>query len=362
MVRAAFSAGIRLLSAPVRPARRRAFTLTELLVVIAFVTFIFSLLLPATQRAKDQSQRHVVRASLRELSAAMSRFYLLRRVFPTEEELASAPDTDSFQWDGRRIVHETLDFRYVIQATDSATASFTLCAIPIAPYGDGSFVFCIKVDIDDESIEFFEDGPLAEALAEEAARWRAATAMALDSTARLLLREPVAGNLRPFLALPETRNFVFRAMDRNGDELITKAETIEFLTPVDGEPAAIAEMKTGLRDILFVLRLDQGDYEGARIADLQGDPASLYSADNWRLYHHTLIDHDGVVRALSAKVDAAAMARQRLEKLAVRDACAGIVKAYRNELDAQVFKTISFDAALKLDALIGIECPDEGPF
>jgi len=29
---------------------------------------------------------------------------------------------------------------------------------------------------------------------------------------------------------------------------------------------------------------------------------------------------------------------------------------------AQVFKTIDLNAARKLDALIGIECPDEGPF
>jgi hypothetical protein len=51
-----------------------------------------------------------------------------------------------------------------------------------------------------------------------------------------------------------------------------------------------------------------------------------------------------------------------MNKSAARDCCAEIVNAYRSELQAQVFKSVELDAALKLDALIGIECPDEGPF
>jgi hypothetical protein len=208
-----------------------------------------------------------------------------------------------------------------------------------------------------------EEDPVEEAVLAEAERWKAATALVMDSSARLIFKAPeTAGGLRPLLAKFETKAFVFGVMDRDGDEAVTKKETLEFLTVADGDSDVIAEMKTGLREAFFTLRLDEGDYEAVRLADLQGDAAGLYAPDNWRIYHNSLVPNKGVANALSAKVNAAALARERLEKPKARDACAEIIKAYRNELQAQVFNTIELDAALKLDALIGIECPDEGPF
>jgi prepilin-type N-terminal cleavage/methylation domain-containing protein len=336
---------------------RRGFTLIELLVVIAFIAIIWGLLFPAIAKALGQAQQ----LKLRELAKVMEFHRLQTGVYPSEEQLAKSDRLSFVEWDGRQILDKSVDFRYVIEFEDEASSSFSVCSIPIWPYGHGSNVLCYRVTSD--SAEFVEGDPVEEAVLAEAERWKAATALAMDSSARLIFKAPeTAGGLRPLLAKFETKAFVFGVMDRDGDEAVTKKETLEFLTVADGDSDVIAEMKTGLREAFFTLRLDEGDYEAVRLADLQGDPAGLYSPENWRLYHDWLINHDGVVAALSAKVDAAALARQRLEKPAARNACAEIIKAYRSELDAQVLKTIELDAALKLDALIGIECPDEGPF
>jgi hypothetical protein len=158
------------------------------------------------------------------------------------------------------------------------------------------------------------------------------------------------------LASPETTQFVLAAVDRNGDAEITKEETMEFMSPADSDTPAIAEMKEGLRDIFTVLRLDQGEYEGVRIADVQGDPTALFSPENLKLYIYAQFDHNGVPASFAAKSDAADLAR-RLEPAAAGDACGAIIKAFRRELAAQVFKSITVDDAVKLDALIGVQCP-----
>jgi len=339
----------------------RGFTLIELLVVIAITAILSAILFPVFAQARDTARKASTRSNLAQIDAAMRVYREENGVFPTAKQLAQSGDVEFVFFDGQHLLDKRRDFRYAIESVDETTASFTICAIPIPPYHSGSFVICVRVT--GETREFFEEDPDEEAVAEEEARWRLATTLALDTSARLLVKKPeAAGGLRTLLAMPETKAFALNLVDRNGDEFVTKEETAAFLTPADGDPAEIAEMKKGLRDIFLVLRLDEGDYEGARLADLKGDAASLYSPENWRLYHHSLIKQPGIAASLSAKVDAAALACGRLEKPAARDACAEIIKAYRNELGAQVLRTIELDAALKLDALIGIECPDEGPF
>jgi hypothetical protein len=302
-----------------------------------------------------------MRSLLAQIAHAMQLYREENGVFPSPKQLAQSGEVWFVFWDGQQLLDKTQDYRYEIESVNEATASFTICAIPSWPYRSFSFVICVRVTGDTR--EYYEEEPLEEAVAEEDARWKLATTLALDTSARLLVKQPeMAGKLRPFLAMPETKPFVLQLVDGNSDEVITKEETVRFFTPADDDPAVIAEMKAGLREVFFALRLDDGDYEGARLVDLKGDPASLYVIDNWHLYHLALFENKGVADSFSAKVDASATARERMNKSAARDCCAEIVNAYRSELQAQVFKSVELDAALKLDALIGIECPDEGPF
>lgn len=64
------------------PARRRAFTLIEVLVVVAIIAILISLLLPAVQSARESARRMQCRNNLANISLALQNYHGAHRTLP----------------------------------------------------------------------------------------------------------------------------------------------------------------------------------------------------------------------------------------------------------------------------------------
>src|ERR1700679_1622426 len=62
--------------------RRQGFTLTELLVVIAVVTILIAVLLPAVQQAREAARYITCRNNLRQVALALHNYESVTRVLP----------------------------------------------------------------------------------------------------------------------------------------------------------------------------------------------------------------------------------------------------------------------------------------
>jgi prepilin-type N-terminal cleavage/methylation domain-containing protein len=74
---------------------KRAFTLTELLVVISIIALLMGILMPAVSRAREQAKVAVVNAELRQIGLALEMYFENNRKFPpTQEDCISGRLTD----------------------------------------------------------------------------------------------------------------------------------------------------------------------------------------------------------------------------------------------------------------------------
>lgn len=106
--------------------QHRAFTLLELLVVIAVVAILFALLLPAVQRARECARRIECANRLRQLALGLHNYHDRFRAFPPGTQVADLRHVEyskSWNWTvmllpeiEQRALYESFDFRHDAQS------------------------------------------------------------------------------------------------------------------------------------------------------------------------------------------------------------------------------------------------------
>jgi type II secretory pathway pseudopilin PulG len=199
-------------------------------------------------------------------------------------------------------------------------------------------------------------------------------------TATLLPDDEDAQYVYPFVTSPEVTQNTFELVDIDSDGKATFSD----LRQIAGQKQLTAENADGnfdnfdatpivvLQEFLQYALYDemqigagneQIDDLGVTLDELPDDSAMIFSSENYGRLIDDLVDQEGVAASLTAKVRAAESARQRWEASdpETRDdeaeACGEIVEAFRRELWAQEGKSIRFEDALLLDAVVGVLCP-----
>src|SRR5262245_37403629 len=75
-----------LLRGPAMPLARKAFTLIEILVVIAIIGILIAIMLPAVQQAREAARRAACRNNLKQIGLALHNFHDLNNRFPLGSE------------------------------------------------------------------------------------------------------------------------------------------------------------------------------------------------------------------------------------------------------------------------------------
>jgi prepilin-type N-terminal cleavage/methylation domain-containing protein/prepilin-type processing-associated H-X9-DG protein len=86
-----------------RRANRRAFTLYELLIVIAIIAILIALLLPAVQQAREAARRTQCKNNLKQLGLALHIYHDARRTFPPGN-VSPPGDKHSLWWSSHAMI------------------------------------------------------------------------------------------------------------------------------------------------------------------------------------------------------------------------------------------------------------------
>jgi prepilin-type N-terminal cleavage/methylation domain-containing protein len=116
---------------------RSAFTLTELMIVVAIIGLLTTLAVPNLAKARDTSRLNMIYSNLRALDAAKDRWAL------ENNKASGTPVTDIgvlsnyFRWGAiRDVVHET----YVPNAVGTPCEADLPPGVALGPYGPGAVI------------------------------------------------------------------------------------------------------------------------------------------------------------------------------------------------------------------------------
>jgi hypothetical protein len=149
---------------------------------------------------------------------------------------------------------------------------------------------------------------------------------------------------------------ILASLDRNDDATLEQDEIELSLAPDAADSPLIAFARSTAREQYLAVSLDKGTYQGVPLAELTGG-GELFTARSLGWYIEANVDDPGVVRSLQVKADRMEELRFRLGEEAAYEPCTGLARAFRNEVEGQISKSISPESATRLQILIGILCP-----
>ncbi len=132
--------------------RHAAFTLVELLIVIAIIGVLIGLLLPAVQAARAAARRTSCLNNLRQMGIGMHNYHGVHRTFPPGgiELIASKPGGRQYAWCAfllpfieQRPLYDSIDFDqpyYVGENLDAARMPLSIFLCASVPHTDGGLV------------------------------------------------------------------------------------------------------------------------------------------------------------------------------------------------------------------------------
>jgi prepilin-type N-terminal cleavage/methylation domain-containing protein len=124
---------------------RRAFSLVEILAVIAIIGILVTLLVPAVQRMRKEADRVTCANNLSQVGLAMQNFLALNKVFPSNGG-----------WDGKQTIQDVNGQQFTPETYDYTTNRAYACGVGDPKFGPkaqtGSWAYALLPYIDQDVI------------------------------------------------------------------------------------------------------------------------------------------------------------------------------------------------------------------